>query len=274
MPLLMTWTASTSLPVESDALRPDVIAGRSAEEVAGLPARVGKETVPLGDLFRIEGEGGDGHLILEGDLAHVRRIGAGMASGRLTIRGDVGPHLGAEMLGGTIELTGAASSWAGAEMRGGLIRIRGAAGDALGAAYPGSRRGMRDGEILVEGPVGRDAGLAMRRGLIAVSGPASDGLGRGMIAGSILAFGRVGRLVGAGMKRGTIALFDPGPSFEPSPTFAASGSFAMPVLTILLRHLLDRGFPVPAGLEGASVSRYNGDLLDRGQGEILCLEAD
>ena len=234
-----------------------------------MPARVGREEVAIGDLFRVEGDGSDGHLVLEGDLSHVRGIGEGMASGRLTVRGDAGPRLGAGMSRGSIELTGSASSWVGAEMSGGLIRILGSAGDALGSALPGSRKGMRDGMILVDGAVGRDAGLAMRRGLIAVGGASGDGLGRGMIAGSIFAFGPVGLLAGAGMKRGTLALFDPGPGYEPSPTFAQAGAFRFPFLALYLKELRSRGFPAPPGLEGGQFERYNGDRLEDGKGEIL-----
>lgn len=131
MPLNLRWTASTRLPVESESLRPDVLAGRSMAEVAARPARVGNESVSLGDLFEVEIQGEDHHLILEGDLSHVRGIGSGMSSGQLTIRGDVGPHLGAGMSGGTIDLFGSASTWAGAELRGGRLRIRGSVGDFL-----------------------------------------------------------------------------------------------------------------------------------------------
>lgn len=234
-----------------------------------MPGRVGREVVRLGDLFRVEGDGSDGQLEIEGDVSHVRGIGSGMASGTLTIRGDAGPHLGAGMSGGTIELSGSASSWVGAEMTGGRIRIRGSAGDSLGSAYPGSRKGMRNGMILVDGSIGRDAGLAMRRGLIAVGGSVGDGLARGMIAGSVFAFGNVGRLPGAGMKRGTLALFDPGDSFEPSPTFAGAGAYRFPFLAVFLKELRDQGFSVPPGVEARRFERYNGDLLESGRGEIL-----
>jgi formylmethanofuran dehydrogenase subunit C len=273
MPLVFHWLASTTLPVESEVLRPDAIVGRSPSEVSAMPARVGREVVTLGDLFRVEGDGADGHLVIEGDVAHVRGIGAGMASGTVTIRGDAGPRLGAGMSGGTIELFGSASSWVGVEMTGGLIRIRGSAGDFLGSAYPGSRKGMRNGMILVDESIGRDAGLAMRRGVIAVGGSSGDGLARGMIAGSVLAFGEVGRLPGAGMKRGTLALFDPGPGFEPSPTFAGAGAYRFPFMAVFLKDLRDRGFPVPTDLEARRFERYNGDLLEGGRGEMLILAA-
>lgn len=271
MPLTLRWTDATTLPVSSDALRPDALAGLGPAEAAALPARVGRDTASLGDLFHIEGTCEDGAILLEGDLRHVRAIGAGMASGSLTIRGDVGPRLGSGMSGGSIALFGSAPSWAGSEMKGGLLHIRGSAGDFLGAAEPGSRRGMRDGLILVEGAVGTDAGLSMRRGLIAVAGPSGDGLGRALIAGTIVALGPVGRLLGSGMKRGTLALLDPPGDFEPSPTFAPAGRFRFPFLAIYVKFLRDRGFPVPDGLEDRPFERYNGDLLDGGKGEILAL---
>lgn len=128
--------------------------------------------------------------------------------------------------------------------------------------------------ILVDGDVGAQAGLAMRRGLIAVFGKSGDDLGRGLIAGSIFAFGPVGRLAGLGMKRGSLVLLDPTLEFEPSPTFANSGRHRFPFLSIYLRELASFGLPVPVGLERATFSRYNGDLLERGQGEILCRPSD
>ena len=71
---------------------------------------------------------------------------------------------------------------------------------------PGGRLGMRDGVILVGGRRRRRRGLAMRRGLIAVGGEcggrARPGDDRGLAASPS---GPVGRLAGVGMKRGTIA---------------------------------------------------------------------
>ncbi|WP_169974214.1 formylmethanofuran dehydrogenase subunit C [Tautonia rosea] len=271
MPLTLSWTDATTLPVASDALRADGLAGLSPVEAASLPARIGNQPATLGDLFRIEGDASHGPHRLGGDLRHVRGIGAGMVTGSLIVEGDVGPYFAAAMAGGSITLIGSASTWAGAEMRGGRLHIRGSTGDYLGAAEPGSRRGMREGMILVEGPVGAEVGLAMRRGLIAVTGSSGPGLGRGLIAGTILSLGPVGRLAGSGMKRGTLALVDPGPDFEPLATFAASGRYRFPFLAIYLRFLRDQGFPIPPGLESRAFDRYNGDLLDGGQGELLTL---
>lgn len=269
MALFLRWRGTTTLPVEADGITPQKLASLSAADVGRSRVRLGNSVVELGELFEVDGSADDGHLNLEGDLRQVDRLGQGMSSGTLTIRGDVGAELGAEMAGGRIEVEGTVGDWAGAEMRGGVLRIQGGAGRSLGSAYPGSRLGMRDGVILVEGSIGDDAGLAMRRGLIAVTGAAGDGLGRGLVAGSIFAFGPVGRHPGAGMKRGTLAFFgnsDPDPGLLP--TFVPSGRSRPPFLTLYLRQLQQWGFPVPDSAFSGSLDRYNGDLAERGQGEI------
>ncbi|HEX8201943.1 MAG TPA: formylmethanofuran dehydrogenase subunit C [Isosphaeraceae bacterium] len=269
MPLHLLWNDATTLPVEAEGLRPDALADRTPGEVARLRLPVGNGTAELGELFRIEGDGAaDGRLVLEGDLRRVRRLGAGLASGTLLVRGDAGPHLGAGMTGGTIEVVGSAGAWAGAEMRGGLLRLRGRAGDHLGAALPGSRLGMRDGVILVDGPIGADAGRSMRRGLIAATGPCGAGLGRAMVAGSVFAFGPIGPRAGAGMKRGTLALFDVAPP-ELLPSFAPSGRYRPPFVTLYLRRLRAWDFPVPDAACAGAFDRFNGDRVEGGQGEVL-----
>jgi formylmethanofuran dehydrogenase subunit C len=271
MPLTLRWRSATTLSVAGAELSPETLEALAPADLARRPLRVGNGLAELGELFAIEGDGADGHLVLEGDLRRVGRVGAGMSRGRITIRGDAGPELGAEMSGGAIEVEGSAGDWTAAEMRGGSVHIRGTAGRFLGAAYPGSRRGMRDGLVLVEGSIGDDAGLAMRRGLIAVGGATGEGLGRGMIAGSIFVFGPAGRLPGAGMRRGTIALFGEGrpDGLALLPTFAPSGRARPPFLQVYLRHLARMRFPVPDEAYARACDRYNGDLAGGGQGEIL-----
>ena len=267
MPLTLRWADATTLPVDGDGLRPDLLAGLSAAEFARRPILVGNAPAEVGELFRAEGDPADGHLVIEGDLRRLRRLGAGMASGTLTVRGDAGPGLGAGMEGGTVEVSGSVGDGAFAAMRGGLARVRGAAGDGLGGAMPGARAGMREGVILVEGPVGADAGLAMRRGLIAVLGRAGPGFGRGLIAGSLFAFGPVGPHPGAGMKRGTLALFDEAAP-DLLPTFRYACRYRPPIATVYLRRLAAWGFPVPPRAFAGTFGRYNGDLIEHGQGEV------
>ena len=270
VPLVLSWKGPIGRAVDGDDLRPETLMVAAADAARRMvPA--GNSMVALGDLFRIEGDGGDGHLIWEGDLRPVRGLASGMATGRVEVRGDAGPRLGTGMLGGSIEVTGSSGHWAGAEMRGGLIHIRGDAGDFLGAALPGSRLGMRDGIILVDGGAGDDVGLSLRRGMIAVGGRLGEGAGRGLVAGSIFGFGPVGRGLGSGMKRGTLALFglDDPDDFDLPPTFEPSGTFRPPFLTIYLDRLRALGFPVPEAAFTAPIRRYNGDRVEGGRGEIL-----
>jgi formylmethanofuran dehydrogenase subunit C len=269
MPLTLTWKRSIGRPVDGANLRPETLAG-PLNAVARIKVGAGNESVELGELFDLKGDGGDGHLIFEGDLRAVGGLASGMGSGRVEILGDVGARLGSGMVGGSIDVKGSAGIWAGAELRGGLLRIRGNAGDFLGAALPGSRLGMRDGVILVDGDAGDEVGLALRRGLIAVCGRMGRSVGKSLIAGSIFGFGEVGRGVGSGMKRGTIALFgvDHQPDFEISPTFEPSGSFRPHVLPLYLKHLRLLGFEVPESAFARSIWRYNGDRIEKGRGEF------
>ena len=265
MPQTLTWRGGIIGPVDGAGLRPD----RGGDTPGGLARRsirVGNRDAAWGDLFDIAGDGGDGQLILVGDLGSVHDLGAGMASGRLEVRGDVGHRLGVGMRGGEIEVDGSAGAGAGADLVGGLIRIRGDAGDDLGAALPGGRVGVRGGTILVHGSAGAGVGTAMRRGLIAVLGSVGGGAGRGRVAGSIFVGGTAGSGLGAGMKRGTIALLGDGP--EPGPTFEPSGGLRPVVATLYLRQLVARGWPVPAGVSTGPLRRYNGDRAVGGQGEV------
>jgi formylmethanofuran dehydrogenase subunit C len=271
MALHLRWKDATRLPVEADRLRPDLLGGVPLPSARRIELPLGNTSAEAGELFDVEGDIGDGHLILEGDLRPVRAIGAGMSSGRITVRGDAGPRVGLAMSGGEVTVEGSAGPCSGAEMSGGFLRIAGDAGHGLGAALPGSPRGMTEGVILVGGSAGDDVGLAMRRGLIAVGGGVGVGAGRWMIAGSLLCFGPAGPMVGMGMKRGSIALFGQSELSDPVilPTFAPSGRDRPPFLTIYLRQLAAWGFRVPPSVLSGTLARYNGDRADRGQGEVL-----
>src|SRR5690349_7747051 len=127
MPLHLSWLGTTSLPVEAVALNPESFASRSAVDVARVSLPVGNATAEVGELFRVEGDGADRQLVIDGDLSHLRGLGQGLASGSVVVRGTVGPRLAAGMTGGTVEVEGDVAGWAGAEMRGGVLRIRGRA---------------------------------------------------------------------------------------------------------------------------------------------------
>lgn len=272
MPLTIAWSATAPGPVDAATLRPDRLAGLDPAAIARLTLPVGNQSVPLGDLARVSGDLADAHLVLEGDLRTLHDLGAGMTSGLLTVRGDIGARLGVNLVGGTIDCHGDAGSWAGAGMAGGLLRVRGRVGDHAGSALPGARAGMRGGMLIVSGPAGHDVGTAMRRGLIVLCAEAGERLGRRLIAGSLFVFGRLAGPPGEGMRRGTIALFGPAPALAPG--FPLACCDRPPFLALYLRQLRAWGIELPAsGTTGTPrVARYRGDRLEQGQGEILLVD--
>lgn len=267
--LTLTYRSTTTIPVEAESIRPDALAGKFLAEIAKLPVQHGNAQVPLGEFFAVSGEAVDGEVLLEGDCRRLKWVGAGMASGRLTIRGPIGMHLGAEMTGGEITVFGDAADWVGAEMRGGKIHIHGNAEHLFGAAYRGSRMGMRGGIILVDGNAENELGSGLRRGLIAVGGKASDFAAVSVIAGSVFVFGQPGIRPAAAMKRGTLALFGSSDSFKPLPTFRYDCTYQPAFLRLYLRRLATWGFAVQPQFLDDFYQRYSGDLVALGKGEVL-----
>jgi formylmethanofuran dehydrogenase subunit C len=263
----LRYRGTTTIPIEADCLTPDNCLGKSPHEIAALPVQHGNASAPLGDFFTVEGDSTDKEIVIEGDCGRVKRIGVGMKSGRITVRGDVGMHLGAEMTGGEIHVQGSAADWVGAEMRGGRIYIHGDAGNLVGAAYRGGQIGMRGGVILIEGKAGNEVGAHMRRGLIAIGGDVGNFVGVSMIAGGVFVFGRTGPRPGAGMKRGTLAFGGDLPGLLPS--FRYDCDYNPVFLSLYLRQLRAWSFPVEGRLFTGSWRRYSGDLIEMGKGEVL-----
>jgi len=262
---ILTLQTQPDAPLEAGSVTPDVFRGKSALEIANLPAMHGNQRATLGDFFRIEGPGGE-EVVLNGDLARIKNIGAGMTVGCITVRGNAGMHLGAGMHGGEIRVFGNADDWAGAEMAGGKIHIHGNAGHCLGGTYRGSRHGMNRGLILVDGSAGNEVGAGMRRGLIAVQKDVGDFAGAFMIAGSIVVFGKMGIRAGAGLSRGTIITFQ---KPELLPTYRFDCTYSPSFLGLIFQSLQNHGIAVPDHVSEGSFHRYSGDFNRLGKGEIL-----
>jgi formylmethanofuran dehydrogenase subunit C len=263
--IVLTLKEPPSLALEAEVLSPDVLAPLTNEEIRSLPLFLGRKQVPVGDVFTVEGAGGD-RVEIRGDASKVKWIGRGMTRGCLTITGDTGMHLGAFMTGGSIEVTGSVSDWLGAEMSGGLIRVHGDAGDHVGAAYRGGLTGMRDGTILVEGSAGLEVGRRMKRGTIAVGGTVRELAGLQMKGGTILVRRGADLRAGALMVRGTIVSLAP---ISILPTFAYASTCTPTFLRVYARHLATLGFDVPCDEQVGTYRRYVGDSSVPGKGEIL-----
>jgi formylmethanofuran dehydrogenase subunit C len=265
----LTALAAPAAPVLAGALRPDRLAGLSRAEIERLELWHGNRRTSVGELFDVSGAGADDVRIV-GDLVRVAGLGAGMTGGRLTVAGCAGPHAGAGMRGGELVVEGDAGDWAGAEMRGGRLVVRGSAGRRLGGAYAGSRAGVRGGEIVVHGDAGDEAGAGLRRGLIAVAGSVGEAAGLGALAGTIVALGAVGIHPGAGMRRASIVATT-APSLLPS--YARACTYRPPFVRLCLRRLRKLGLPVTDDQITGRYTRWSGDGLELGRGEILILEA-
>ncbi|MFM9059354.1 MAG: formylmethanofuran dehydrogenase subunit C [Planctomycetaceae bacterium] len=255
------------LSIELDGIVPDRVAGLSAAEVARLPIRADACPLPLGEVFDVTGAGDDGRIECRGDFSRVHRVGAGMASGRMLVRGPAGRHAGARMTGGTLVIEGDAGDWLAAEMSGGEVRVAGAAGDNLAGARPGSDAGLRGGVVLVAGGAGDLAAARMRRGLVAIGGRCGVAAGFEMRAGTLVVAGGCGPQPGLGMRRGTIVA--PGGVSALPATFARGCRWSPPLLPLLLRRLVRAGFaPAPAAPAGPW-RQWHGDLLAGGRGELF-----
>ena len=198
-------------PVIAECIGPDVFQGKTRQEIEGLKLWEGNKQRKLGGLFKVEGVKAENPsekeaITIKGDVSKVRRIGAGMKSGEITIYGNAGMHLGEEMKGGKIVVHGNVGGWVGSMMKGGTLEIHGNAGDYLGAPYRGSSEGMHGGKIIVYGSVGNEAGAHMRKGLIKIYGSAGQFVGFRMHDGTIYVQKESGRRAGACMTGGKIVV--------------------------------------------------------------------
>lgn len=265
MPTIFHLKRQPTVPLEAEALSPDVVGRLSNSEIRELTIYHGKRQLPVGEFFDVEGEHSD-DLVIHGNMHKVRWIGRAMSKGTITVHGAVGMHLGAHMSGGRIEVHGNAGDWIGAEMKNGFIHIHGNAGGQVGAAYRGSLAGMKNGTIIVDGSAGLEVGMRMRRGTIIVGGPARDFTGLQMKGGTIVLLSGAEIRTGAWMNRGTIISLKP---LQMMPTFEFSGAPTSTFVNLYARHIQQYGIRMPFAPSEGAYQLYAGDLSVSHKGEIL-----
>ncbi|MEM2675966.1 MAG: formylmethanofuran dehydrogenase subunit C [Candidatus Bathyarchaeia archaeon] len=247
------------LPIMAECINPDIFQGKKPEEIEKLEVWEGNKQKRLGEIFKVEmakeGCSSDTAVIItiNGNVSHVRRIGAGMKKGEIIVKGDAGMHLGEEMRGGKITVYGNVLGWAGSMMKGGTIEIHGNAGDYLGAPYRGSTEGMKGGKIIVHGNVGNEAGAHMRKGLIKIYGNAGQFVGFRMHGGTIYVQKDCGGRAGACMTDGTIVV----------------GGFLESVLPTFTIEGLRKKVKIEEGeVVEAPFYLFLGDLTENGRGRL------
>lgn len=269
----LTLKAEPPVPAEAEQLIPDVVAGKTAEEVRRLPLLVGNRRETVGDWFDVvvdEAEAAAPDLLLRGDLVRFKRLGEGMSRGAMVVEGRVGFHAGARMSGGSLTIAGDAGDFLGAHMAGGRLVVHGDAGHYVAAAYRGEKTGMKGGTIVVTGSVGQMVGARMRRGLVYVQGDAGDVAGYNMKGGTVVVGGAPAARVGARMVRGTVAVLG-GEPLELLPTFSYACTYAPTFWRVVHRELARVGHAPRVG-PGVTFRRYCGDVNEGGRGEVLAAQ--
>lgn len=270
MPLVLRPLDGSTPSIDCSGITPDRLADDPPAAVARRVADAGGGPVALGDVFDVSGSAADGGLEFAGDMRRCWGVGAGMAAGRIVVRGGVGRGAAAGMCGGRLEIEGSAGDWLAAAMQGGTVHVLGDAGDDLAAALPGAAAGLTGGTVIVEGAAGCRTGSRMRRGVVAVGGACGAGAGLELRAGTILVGGALGADAGVGMRRGSIVALGPAPL--PGPTFLPGSTWRPSMLGLLLRHLATAGFRGAGGAADACrgpVGQWHGDVLAGGRGELL-----
>src|SRR5271157_1215874 len=237
--ITLTLKQQPEMDLECDCISPNKFAGKGDQDIAALPVWLGNRQQALGDYFDVAGAGGSKPkakgakgdkaaksepssdasggaasvtITIEGDCAHIKRIGEKMTAGEIVVNGNAGMHVGAMMSGGKITIKGNAGDWPGAEMAGGELVIEGDAGNYVGAAYRGNWVGMTDGVITVQGTIGVEAMVWARsskdKGKYPklVCGGAGKLLGLHNHGGTIIVNGACDLNIGGDMARGNIVI--------------------------------------------------------------------
>ncbi|HML14579.1 MAG TPA: formylmethanofuran dehydrogenase subunit C [Xanthobacteraceae bacterium] len=264
-PLVLSLRERPAERLDLSPLLPQLLAGKTADEIARIGVQTSRRPLAVGDVFRVRM--GDARRIrIEGACDRLDWIGHGMTDGEIVVDGDAGSQAGRLMRGGRLAITGSAGPWAASGMRGGEIEIRGGAGDRLGGALPGEMAGMRGGVVVVRGNAGERIGDRLRRGTILVEGRAGAWAGSRMIAGTLVVAGAAGALPGYLMRRGTIVLG--AGSGELSPTFTDCGRHELTALR-LLALFVARYSARAASVLRRPLRRFAGDMAVLGKGEIF-----
>lgn len=287
--LTLTLKSPLTLPIDVDSVLPENMVGANATQIGDRLIWCGKQQQPLRDFFDISGSAADDSTIQWQDcssgngLARVNRIGQGMTTGTMLIRGDAGLQTGWRMQGGRIEVHGNADDYLGAEMTGGSIVVTGDVGNHAGSRFNGEKIGMNRGQIFIQGAAGDGLGQGMRRGTIVVGEQVGKLVGWNMLAGTIICLQGCGPHPGAGMKRGTIIAAADGQSAVAIkenhgllPSFNAGSTSPVPIFKPLKKWLAAEtidGASVfsPAQLEllDQPFQVFHGDRLNDGRGEVF-----
>lgn len=253
--------------IDMSLLIPDVLSGKSSEEIAAIHLSYGKSQLRVDEAFDISGDDSS-DIVIANSHGKLDYIGSKMKTGVITVKGNAGSYLGFQMRGGSMSVHGDVDAYAASGMAKGLIHIHGNAGDFLAAAIVGDRKGMKGGTVIVTGNAGERVGDQMRRGILLIEGNAGSYCASRMLAGTIGVLGSVGEYVGYGMRRGTLLL-------TKTPIMHATlqdcGMHTLPFLSLMFKSFAQLPSKF-AKIDTNRVQRFAGDLANDGKGEVLVLK--
>lgn len=265
-PLLFTLKAEPDQRLDLSPLTPDRLVGRSAKEIESLSIGTTRESVTVGDLFKVK-LGDATSVRFDGGSDRFDLLGAKLLPGfEIHVEGDVGAQLGRAAKGGTITVAGDAGPYVASQSAGANIDIYGDAGDFLGAPLAGEIPGMSGGRVIVRGSVGARCGDRLRRGIIIVEGDAGEDLGARAIAGTIIVLGTAeGERIGYLNKRASIVLSE---QRELGPTYVDCGAHNLGFAKLFAKSLAAESRGASRLLSGR-LQRFAGDTAVFGKGEVL-----
>ena len=220
--IILTIKRELPLPVEACVISPDILAGKSIEEIESIKIWEGNRQTELEDIFKISEKPNSKEettIRVVGNASKIRGIGSKMSSGSVIIQGNAGMYVGEDMSGGSILVTGDAGSWLGMRMKGGRIEVKRNAGDYVGAGYRGTDLGMKGGTIVIHGNAGNEVGCWMTNGNIRINGDTGLFPGIHMSNGTIFTEGACVGRAGAQMRGGKVIIAGRIPAILPSFTF-------------------------------------------------------
>lgn len=252
-------------PIDARPLTPDRLADLDRSSVSRLPVRVGRQTLPLGELFRVSGTPGE-RIEFSGHTQLIDFIAAEMQRGTIVVDGDAGLLTASQLKGGTVHIMGSSGAGTASAMRGGMLTVDGDAADDCAAALGAETLGMRGGVFVVHGNAGRRFAARMRRGTAIVVGAIGDDACSQMVAGTVVGLAGFAARPALGMRRGTLvtrSMPEPFPAWFSTPERYVSSFSRM--LVQMLGDLLPANSPAMA----SDFERSLGDLSVGGQGELL-----
>ena len=84
--ITLTLKEQPNVPLEAEAISPDVMVSLRHDDIRALPIFLGKKQCRLDDFFEVEGESSD-ELAIHGDVGKVKWIGRAMSRGQITVQG-------------------------------------------------------------------------------------------------------------------------------------------------------------------------------------------